>query len=141
MDTTNKSIIIKETIRICSDPHTDKDKDIDLQKKETDGTQASKPNKKETNNADSQHKIQIQPWRKEERESTLNKIGKGETNISHLADAIIKESRDCTYQEDKTESKNQNPPPHESEAGNTQRTLEDAYQTHQTEVANNIMRS
>ena len=76
----------------------------------------------------------------EGRESTLNKIGKGETNISQLADAIVKKSRDHTYQKDKTKSKkNRDPPPHESEARDTQRTLEDAHQTHQTEVDNNIM--
>ena len=68
--------MIRETIRICSDPNIDNDKNIDLQKKATDGTQASNPNKRETNNADSQHKGQSQQWRKEERESTLNKIGK-----------------------------------------------------------------
>ena len=138
-DTTDHSIIIKKTIRICLETPTDKDINKDLQKKETDGTQTLNPNRKETNNVDNQHKSHNQPRRKEERDSTINKIGKGETDSRQLADAIVMESRDYTYQKDKTKSKDRNSPPHESEAEDTQRTLKDKPQKLHTEVENHSM--
>ena len=81
-----------------------------------------------------QHKSQSQTWGKKENEITLNKIGQWENKISNLADATSRGPGDSVNQEDKTKIKNQNLPPHEIEAEDTQRKLEDAYQTHHAEM-------
>jgi hypothetical protein len=133
-DTTIKSIAIRQAIRTCSDPNIDKDKYGGLQKRATDSTQISNPNKGGTNNADNQHRSQSQPWGKKENEITLNKIGQWENKTSNLADASPMGPGDSVYQEDKTKIKNQNLAPHEIEAEDTQRELEDAYQTHHAEM-------
>ena len=74
----------KETIRICSDPHT-------------------------------RERNKWHPKIKAKQE--------GKTNISQLADATVKKSRDHAHQKDKPK-KNQDLPPHESEARDTQRISE-----------------
>jgi hypothetical protein len=133
-DVVSKSIVIKEIIRICSNPHSDKNKDIKLQKTEIDKTHTSDPSKRETNIADNQDNIQTQPRRKEEKGNPLKEIGQRESNVIKRSDTTIKGPKECIYQGDKTESKSQEIQPHESEAAYTPKTLEKVFQTHQAEV-------
>ena len=113
--------MLRQVIRICSNPNIDKDKygDIQstshdtgdyfnegsLQKKATDSTQISNPNKGETTNADNQHKIQSQSWGKKGNKITQDNTGKWESKISTSANTTPGDQKGMSTTETKPRTK------------------------------------